>query len=95
MDIYIGGLSKTTNGGSNWFAVINGSFESFYFLNPQTGWAVTRMASVAKTTNEGVNWKVKTSEMNLVFKSVFFANENTGWIVGEKGTILRTTNGGK
>jgi photosystem II stability/assembly factor-like uncharacterized protein len=49
-------ISKTTNGGNNWFIQLSGmtkSLRSVYFVNQTTGWAVGDSGIILKTTDGG------------------------------------------
>src|SRR5438876_12080549 len=58
-----GNLIKTTNGGNNWFTILNNTiaYEALAFLNNSTGWMVGYFANdvgqfaryIFKTTNSG------------------------------------------
>ena len=57
-------IIKTTNGGLNWFSVLNDTgytLRSVYFINSNTGYATGGLFALAKnylltTTNSGLNW---------------------------------------
>lgn len=93
------GLLKTTNGGSNYFAVTNTAIVVYdcFFMNANTGWIawMDTSARVAKTTNGGVNWTPLGTGLNSTDQIYYicFANVNTGWCTGYN-SIYRTTNGG-
>jgi photosystem II stability/assembly factor-like uncharacterized protein len=98
-------ISKTTNGGNDWFEQFNNSdignhtgISSLYFINADHGWA-TSQGYLLHTTNGGENWEEQlydTSASNFYegLLGVNFVDENFGWAVGKKGIILHTTNGG-
>jgi len=93
------GIFKTTNGGSNYFTIINPSplVYDCFFINANTGWAVglDSIARIAKTTNGGLNWVQQSASINSSehISSVYFANASTGWCT-RTGTVNKTTNGG-
>jgi len=94
-----GTILKTTNGGTNWVALLSGTnqwLNSVYFADANTGFAVggSTRSIILKTTNGGNNWVVWSSGTNEWFRSVYFTDTNTGYTVGYNGTILKTTNGG-
>ncbi len=67
------------------------------FIDSLTGWAVGGGivdATIAKTTNGGLNWVLQTSPVSNGLNACKFVNANTGWITTEGGGILKTTNGG-
>lgn len=103
----VGFIYKTTNRGINWILQYRDSlssatkFNSIYFVNQNTGFAVGQKLSgitkLLKTTNGGNSWD------SVVFNngksnSIFFVNENTGWIGGsssaDSSLFAYTTNGG-
>ncbi len=92
---------KTTNSGLNWIAQRIGNdnigYESVYFVNQNTGYAVGNWWEIAtykliKTTNAGINWFTVKQGAGDPYFDIFFVNEDTGWIAGYNGLILKTTN---
>jgi photosystem II stability/assembly factor-like uncharacterized protein len=71
-----------------------GLFESVFFINASTGWAVTGDGFLAHTTNGGATWTSVNIGHPLALYSVFFISEYIGWIVGAQGHIWKTINGG-
>jgi photosystem II stability/assembly factor-like uncharacterized protein len=98
-----GKLSKTTNGGTNWFniSVSNTySYRTVYFLNDQTGWtglgtyiSGIYRGIILKTTNGGLSFSGDTliNEYNVP-EDITFMNAQTGWFAASG--IYRTTNSG-
>ncbi len=85
---------RTVDGGNTWTnsGVALGNCREILFLNSNTGWFVTQLGQVFKTTNQGINWF---SQNNSTYAfDLFFEDVNTGWIAGAEGKILSTTNGG-
>jgi photosystem II stability/assembly factor-like uncharacterized protein len=100
------GALRTTNSGLNWETysfndtLFNTGFNSMYFINNSTGWAVGGALQIRKTTNGGTNW-VRQIPPNVagILRSICFSDENTGYAAGSKGFpympfICKTTNGG-
>ncbi len=100
--MYIGVISKTTNGGANWKDTIIAStgFRSICFVNANTGFAGgsanTTFSPMYKTTNAGVTWFSTVINAYNIY-DIDFINESTGWAAatatgGE--AVLKTTDGG-
>ena len=94
---YIAGSSlniqKTTDKGLLWNScIINDDFKDVYFLNKDTGWAVSDF-NFYKTTDAGDNW-IKQSNPPRA-RSLYFIDSLTGF-AGDRnnGKIYKTTNGG-
>lgn len=66
-----------------------------FFINNQTGWAVTWGGTILKTNNGGSSWTEQNSGTIQDLTEVQFIDDQTGWIVGLGGTILKTTDGGE
>jgi photosystem II stability/assembly factor-like uncharacterized protein len=87
-------ISRTTNGGVNWFKIFRDTLRSdlvsdIFFLNSFTGWAGGD--TLLKTTNGGINWNPV--YRNYHINSIYFTSLDTGWFAG--GNQIRyTTNGG-
>ena len=96
-DGFDGGVFKTTNGGVNWQRQLNPNnyTSKLFFLNTDTGWAVTTLRRIYKTTNSGVNWNLIYTDLDII-RSFFFLNQNTGWFVGgdQDKPLAKTTDGG-
>jgi len=99
-------ILKTTDGGNSWATqqfptfVITPRFNSVYFIDNSTGWAVGGYSSILKTTNGGNNW-IKQYFNGASHYSVFFLDNNIGWMAsGEPGLtfsggyISKTSNSG-
>jgi photosystem II stability/assembly factor-like uncharacterized protein len=99
----ISGVTRTTNGGTNWtYNSINAfsSLQGVFFANQSTGWIVGTGGTILQTTNGGVNWNPQSSGTSRQLTKVFFLDELTGWAVGgwnndgPEYLVLKTTNGG-
>jgi len=103
---FCGFISKTSNGGSNWFKVFNDSIrcpnlKSIYFVNTNTGYCVGSYSLMSnnvnyliKTTNNGYNWFLLDVGSYNGLNSIYFLNDSLGYVCGINGTIFKTTNGG-
>jgi len=90
-------LLKTTDGGTNWFALsspASTSYQSIFFTDVYTGWAVGSGGVIVKTTNAGSTWTQQTSGTSSYLMLEYFVDSQTGYVVGYGGVILKTTNGG-
>lgn len=73
--------------------------EDIYFLNKDTGFAVTLTNRLFKTTNGGIDWAFKNDTASYTgFRSIEFLDDGTTGIAGalnQTGKVLRTTDGGE
>ncbi len=90
----------TVDGGVTWLPnTINGvsspnnSFNDFYFIDQNNGWAINGL-SVFKTTDAGMTWTniFNSVNINYITKIAFADNQNGFIISGSK--LFKTTNGG-
>ncbi|MBL7129499.1 MAG: hypothetical protein ISS16_11025, partial [Ignavibacteria bacterium] len=90
-------IYKTNNGGLNWFVNNVGGLlnNSIYFIDEFTGWACGWEGYIIKTTNSGVNWMSKVSNVTLSLNDIYFNNAQEGYIASDNGHILKTTDGGE
>ncbi len=96
---------KTTDGGFNWFTVINEGFSDMCFIDSLTGWKCN-IFNVKKTTNGGVNWILQElpqgNDILSGMRSISVLSKDTIWGTGGikqfgikfRGMVYRTTNGG-
>jgi photosystem II stability/assembly factor-like uncharacterized protein len=107
-----GAIKRTTDAGNTWISQRepNHYFNSVYFVDENTGWAVSSMYSpitgetdsgiVLHTTNGGETWERQIVSNNLVLNSIYaFDNQNV-IVAGEENqtsnsVILQTSNGGE
>ncbi len=98
-----GGITKTTNGGMNWFT-LEQSIPKYgiFFLNGSTGWmtggywsdAYIWSREIFKTTNAGNNFtRIYIDSVHNPLSKIFFADENNGWVISST-QLLKTTNSG-
>ncbi len=83
---------KTTDGGFNWFTVINEGFSDLYFADSLIGWRSN--GYIKKTTDGGLNWITLTlpSGGNIAISEIIrFSNVNsdTLWGVGAVSNLIR------
>ncbi|MEI6346929.1 MAG: YCF48-related protein [Bacteroidota bacterium] len=92
-------IYKTTNGGSIWNKKYQdlyfNRFNSVYFVNETTGYAVGSGGLFVKTTNAGETWTALPSGTGTSLNSCFFTDPNTGYIVGNFDLVLKTYTGGE
>lgn len=88
-------LYRTINGGYSWNELYYFPYimNDIFFKN-MIGYAVGYNGDIYKTTNEGTNWNLQQSSVNVILKQASFINENTGYVCGNSGRVLKTTNGG-
>ena len=71
-------------------------FNDIHIFDENTAIAVGESGTVMKTTDGGVTWEIKPTEIlygHLL--SVYFVNASIGWAVGSSGSIIKTTDGGE
>jgi photosystem II stability/assembly factor-like uncharacterized protein len=79
-------IDKTLNGGESWEVMWKDTttlldFNSIYFINESTGWAIGECGLIMKYTDLGT-WEKIASGTDLPLNKVFFSDNNTGWIAG-------------
>jgi len=96
-------ISKTVDGGNNWWDYwVTIPVLGVYFPDDTTGYVIggryyidgSSANIILKTTNRGGTWTEQSAPTNIPLLSVFFTDANTGYAIGDSGTILKTTNGG-
>jgi len=94
-DDFDGGIFKTINGGNSWLRQSTLKAIKLFFLNSDTGWALSNGA-ISKTINGGSIWSFLNG-VSGIERDLFFLNNDTGWVIsggsGQNG-IRKTTNGG-
>jgi len=104
---YIGGpVYKTTDGGYNWFGLLNfprnvftSTLRCVTFTDSVTGFAGSAPCRIVKTTDAGDSWYVVnrsglTDTIGLINR-IYFINPTTGWAVTTRGGILNTIDAGE
>ncbi|MCX6163865.1 MAG: hypothetical protein NTU73_03215, partial [Ignavibacteriae bacterium] len=69
---------------SGWYQMQSGttySLRDVYFINEQTGWAVSDSGRVFMTTTGGINWTIQQIGSPGLY-TINFANSSTGYIGG-------------
>lgn len=101
-----GVINKSTDGGITWNSVVNDLpglyFNSFWFLNSSTGFAIGDSLSlpiIRKTTDGGTTWQTvlklsKDNDKDGYFTSICFAGPKNGWALSFWGLVYQTTDGG-
>jgi len=92
-------ILHTTDGGANWATQdpdLDFSIFGIQFVDADNGWAVSDFGGIARTTDAGTTWNLKTSTITTNFLQGVSAlpDGNNVWAVGQNGTILHTSNGG-
>jgi photosystem II stability/assembly factor-like uncharacterized protein len=95
-------MTKTTDGGINWFNlpfVSSSQLRNLYFLNSNTGFLVggnneTGYGCILKTNDGGITWNTYNTGIQVWLTSVHFPTNDIGYTVGTNGIILKNTNGG-
>lgn len=88
-------MYKTTNDGVSWDTLTNTGFiqsTALKFLNPTTGFGVSKYNVFGKTTNGGLNWFIN-NQIGGQNWTLDFIDENTGF-VGGGFQLRKTSNGG-
>ncbi|HEY3250639.1 MAG TPA: YCF48-related protein [Ignavibacteria bacterium] len=88
-------ILTTTNSGLNWTVqLVNGKWNSIFFIDNMTGWVCGDSGKVGKTTNAGITWQYINSGTSERLNSIKFLNAQTGLIGGNNKIILKTTDSG-
>ncbi len=101
-------IMKTTDGGDNWeiqtmqSATYDPQFNDIFFLNNDTGFAVSGTGSwpstLAKTYDGGSTWEIDVLPQAYHLSSIQFINDSVGYCGGYDqdldGILLRTSDGG-
>ncbi len=88
------GITRTTNGGTNWTFFSTGSLHKAYYiqmLQSGVGYIAGDSTLVMKTYDYGANWTLLSSNGNLSIVDINFADDNTGWYIGQTGSYPYTT----
>ena len=103
-------LRKTTNGGFNWFSVLNEGFTDIHLIDSLTGWKCWgELDSIKKTTDGGTTWQKQLLPPTgalfglSIIEKFSILDSNTLWGVGARGNtssgfrglIYKSTNGGE
>ena len=75
-----------------------GLYTDLTFVNESTGFAVSNLGVIVKTTDGGKNWVQLLSPVNFFLSKIQFTDTQTGYIIGGDDTggyLLKTTNAGQ
>lgn len=94
-----GTILFTEDAGLSWDnATVSGGggvkFQSVFFVNKKSGWAVGAQGKAFQTVNGGKSWREQNTRVTKDLSDVFFLNTAEGWAVGSDGTILHTQTAG-
>ena len=73
-------------------------YNDLTFTNDNTGYAVSRLGKIVKTTDGGSTWTSLNSTVNFYLKKIQFVNPNIGYVIGGDNTgsyLLKTTDAGQ
>ncbi len=95
-------IYKTSDGGASWFnTVLTGEVDSsariqkIFFINKNTGWAVTSNGGIIKTTDSGNSWFVQLNTYSYIFFSgIHFTDSLNGWTANFNNRPMKTSNSG-
>lgn len=94
-------IIKTTDKGATWTTQLTHTTTllSINMIDANTGYACGYAGSFFKTTNGGINWIQKPSQIPTNLTKIDFADANNGFAVsgggiGFPGSAMKTTNGG-
>ncbi len=82
---------------AQWYQQSSGTqlnLNSIFFIDSNSGWAVSDSGLVLRTTDGGSNWATQSGITSDNLYSVYFENSSVGWIVGENVRIMKSTDGG-
>ena len=90
-----GGILKTTNGGDNWFRVLNcgKTIYNILFTDLNNGFAIGEK-NFYYTTNGGNNWTYSFIGLNNTLFNLYKTSENILFATGSEGKIYKSTNYG-
>ena len=93
-----GAIFRTTDGGVTWSALKDSTtvptdLKNIYFLDKNTGWALTAGNQVVRTLDGGATWELKSAGASSSFSWFYFINAETGWTQSDS-LLYRTVNGG-
>ncbi|MCK5741962.1 MAG: hypothetical protein KAH48_07085 [Chlorobi bacterium] len=66
-----------------------------FFIDKNTGWAVSSDGIVVHTTDGGDTWTEQYAGTNVRMTSLSFINKTTGWACGMDGTVIYTNDAGE
>ena len=95
-------LMKSTDAGDTWVDITpqaNSYFNSVFFTDNSTGFAVEGMGDIIKTTDGGISWSLLTNITEGDLRCVTFQSSETGYVVGfngggQKAYVFKTSDAG-
>lgn len=72
-------------------------YNDMTYVNETTGYAVSRMGKIVKTTDGGFHWSILSTGVDFYLKRIRFVNNQTGFVIGGDSTggyLLKTENAG-
>lgn len=73
-------------------------YDDLTFTDSETGYAISRLGKIVKTSDGGLTWATLNSGVTLPLKKIHFVNSNLGFAIGSDQTgnyILKTNNAGQ
>ncbi|WP_310377952.1 YCF48-related protein [Flavobacterium sp.] len=73
-------------------------YNDLTFTNENTGYAISRLGKIVKTTDGGSTWTSLNSTVNFYLKKIQFVNTDIGYVIGGDNTgsyLLKTINSGQ
>lgn len=70
------------------------NFREIKLTDANTGYYVSDLGRILKTTNAGANWILLTTGTTEALFGINFTDPNTAYVCGNAGTIIKTTNAG-
>ena len=95
-------IMKSTDAGDTWADITpsaNSYFNSVFFTDNSTGYAVEGMGDIIKTADGGLSWSLLTNITEGDLRCVTFPSPGTGYVIGfnwggQKSYIYKTTDAG-
>lgn len=73
-------------------------YNDLTFTSEKTGYAISRLGKIIKTTDAGITWTSLNSTVNFYLKKIQFVSANIGYVIGGDNTgsyLLKTINSGQ
>jgi photosystem II stability/assembly factor-like uncharacterized protein len=92
-------IIKSTNGGTNWQIIRNGTsgntYYCCYFVNKNTGWiSGGAEKKILKTTNGGLSFDSIVTSTSGFIQDIYFRDSSVGLYCDDNGAVRKSTNGG-
>jgi len=92
---FLAGSNLFAQGWSILNSPIKGDITGINFLNPDTGFLVSKSGEFARTENGCKNWSLIKIDDSIRVEDVSFLDADHGLVCGAKGVIYKTSDGGK